>query len=328
MVKTLEEKEAKEEKEKTPEEKRLERIIKTAQLTPAQFRNIAGRIEKPHHRLPHHMYDFSKKSTKILLIGDLHLNAKDPNTGEKKCDFKRLKEVYKIGREEGAEYVIQTGDVTDGENMRSDQKYGLVVQGADNVIKYCANEWPESGLVTYFIAGNHDQSYEKSIGLDICERIARERRDLNYLGMNEGNIPLQSNLHEVFFSKEPLPSNTTWIRIRHPSKGTAKGQSYQVQEHIGALQSSFKPQILVIGHYHKMDYLYDRGVHAFQAGTMEKQSDWMRTKDIAAHLGAWFVEIFHDSNGRIDRIKKEKLLYEVNGKEKWGKHLEYGIYEE
>ncbi len=309
-------------------EERLENIIANASLSREQIERIVHRLKTPLPvPFPSAVHRFSNKSVTFLIIGDLHLNAKDAVTGRRLCDFKRFKDVLHIGKEEGAEYAVQTGDVADGENMRPQQKYELVVQGEDNVIEYCANEWPESGLQTYFIGGNHDQTYIKSIGSDICAKIAAKRKDLVYLGMNEGNLPLQPELIAKMLRGEKISSSATWVRIRHPAKGTAKSQSYQPQAHVEALHPEFKPRILIIGHYHKMDYLFERNVHCFQAGTMEKQSDWMRTHDLPAHLGAWLVTCYYKNDGTIDAIRKRKLLYEVNGTEKWGRMMDNGVYE-
>lgn len=324
--------------EDSKEAKKLENIVTGTSLSPDQLKDVIERIKNPSSKeLSTNLHRFSKKSVTVLMVGDLHLNALEGMTGKPNkrtplCDYKKFKEVLHIGKEEGAEYVIQTGDVCDGENMRPWQRYNLVVQGFDNVVEYCANEWPDSGLPTYFIGGNHDQTYFNSIGADICQYIADRRKDLTYLGINEANLPLQPAYIKMLMNGEKPPANATWIRIRHPAKGTAKSQSYQPQAHVEAAQSEFKPQVLIIGHYHKMDYLFERNIHCFQAGTMEKQSDWMRTKDLAAHLGAWLVTFFYKEDGTIDGVKKRKLCYEVNGEEKWGKHMgiygdERGVYE-
>lgn len=316
----------KDSKEKSEEQKRLEKIVSSISLSPDQIKDVLQKIRKPSlANLQTTLHKFSKNSVKFGIIGDIHLTAYEGITSERLCDFKRFKELIHIFKEEGAQYILQTGDVADGENMRSWQKYNLVKQGFDRTIEFCVNEWPESDLPTYFIAGNHDLAYFNSIGADICKYIAEKRGDLIYLGMNEANLPLQPEYIQKFLKGEKLPAvGPTWIRIRHPAKGTAKAQSYQPQSHIEAAQSEFKPNIMIIGHYHKIDYLFERNIHCFQAGTVEKQSDWMRTHDLAAHLGGWLVEAFYKEDGTIDGIEKEKLLYEVNGKEVWGRKNKFG----
>lgn len=304
-----------------PEEKKLKEILDVYDLSDRNFRDVLNRLlgsQDSSYKTPKVITPFPKRHTRFLIVGDLHLNARGEDGGYG-CDFKRFKKIVHIGKEEGVEFIIQTGDVTDGENMRHHQKYGLVSQGLDNVVEFCANQWPESDLPTYFIGGNHDETYLNSIGADICKYIADKRPDLHYLGMNEGNLPLQPKFQKMLLQGKIIPSTgPSWIRIRHPSKGSAKGRSYQPQQHVEALEGSFKPHILIIGHYHKMDYLFKRNVHVFQAGTMELQSGWMRTKDLAAHLGAILVDAYYSDDGTINYMEHQKLEYTVNGRENFG----------
>lgn len=305
----------------SPEEKGLREALDVYDLSKKNFRDVLDRLlgsNQNSYEVPRTTSSFPTRSTRFLVVGDLHLNARGED-GKYGCDFKRFKKVVHMAKEEGAEFIIQTGDVTDGENMRHHQKYGLVTQGLDNVVEFCANGWPQSDLSTYFIGGNHDETYLNFIGADICKYIADRRPDLHYLGMNEGNLPLQPKFQKMLLQGKSIPvKGPTWIRIRHPSKGSAKGRSYQPQQHVEALEGSFKPHILIIGHYHKMDYLFKRNVHIIQAGTMEFQSGWMRTKDLAAHLGAILVDAYHTEDGTLTYLEHRRLEYTVNGRENFG----------
>ncbi len=313
------------------DERKFRELLYSSNLTDRNYQDLMNRLLGPkngEHPAPI-IHKLPSKHTRFVIIGDLHLNARAEDGGYG-CDFAKLKKVLHIAKEGGAEFVIQTGDVTDGEHMRHQQKYGLMVQGFDNVVEFSANVWPDCGLPTFFIGGNHDETYLNWMGADVCKAIADKRPDLHYLGMNEGNVPLQPHYQKLLMKagnelehnrllkqmlKERGPS---WIRIRHPSKGSAKGRSYQPQQHVESLEGKFKPNILVIGHYHKMDYLFKRNVHIFQAGTFEKQSGWMRTKDLQAHLGGIFVDAYFNENGTIIPMYHGCLEYEVNGREDFG----------
>ncbi|MBS3140173.1 metallophosphoesterase [Candidatus Woesearchaeota archaeon] len=313
------------------EEKKLQEILQGSNLNDRNYRDLLNCLQGPQngsltspiiHQMP-------SKHTRFLIIGDLHMNARAEDGGYG-CDFNRFKRVLHLAKEEGAEFIVQSGDVTDGENMRHHQKYGLVVQGVNRVTEFCVNEWPDLGIPTFFIGGNHDETYLNWMDVDICELIAGRRLDLHYLGMNEGNVPLQANYrkmllkasapqeHAKLTKKMMAETGPTWIRIRHPSKGSAKGRSYQPQQHVEALEGSLKPHVLVIGHYHKMDYLFKRNVHIFQAGTMEKQSGWMRTKDLHAHLGGILVDAYYSEKGSIALLHHQQLEYAINGREDYG----------
>lgn len=293
-----------------------EKVLENYDLNPKNLQALIARLGQSSteeekistHSLP-------KRSTTFLIIGDLHMNSADMH-GNLECDYDKWKKVLQIGKDMGAQYVLQTGDVTDGENMRPFQKYYLNIQGFDDVIKYCVDQWPVSGLPTFFIGGNHDESYVKTSKADICKWIAKERDDLHYLGMNEGNLPLQPEYQKMFFRGEKLPKKgVTWIRIRHPSDGSAEGRSYKAQKHANALVGDAKPNILIIGHYHKQGYTLDRNVHVIDAGTMQKQSEWMRTKNLQAHLLGTLITAYYHQDGTIAAFDRTLLEYEVNGTE-------------
>ncbi len=304
--------------EKTSEEE-LKKVIGSYNLNSKNLQTLIHRLEQAEGGKNRAVstYSLPQRSVTFLIVGDLHMNSRDMHQ-KPECDLKRFNKVLDLGKEMGAEYIIQTGDVTDGENMRGFQKYGLIVQGFENVLEYCVNEWPNCGLPTFFIGGNHDESYLKTVQADICKHIAKERSDLHYLGMNEGEIPLQPEYQKLILEGKKLPEDArpTIIRVRHPGGGSAKGKSYKQQQHIAALldEKRRKPNILIVGHYHKMDYLFEKNVHVYQAGTMQRQSDWMRTLDLQAYLGGVLVTVHYHKDGTISHLEDTVLESEINGK--------------
>ena len=80
---------------------------------------------------------------------------------------------------------------------------------------------------------------------------------MKYLGMSVATINLTPNCI---------------LELRHPIDGTAYANSYKPQKMIDAMQGGEKPNILAIGHYHKMEYMLYRNIHAFQTGCFQAQS--------------------------------------------------------
>jgi DNA polymerase II small subunit/DNA polymerase delta subunit B len=74
---------------------------------------------------------------------------------------------------------------------------------------------------------------------------------------------------------------------------------------VESYQGGEKPQVLIIGHYHKFEYGFPREVHSVQAGCTEDQSLFMRKKKIAAHVGFLELRIKQDSAGVITRFGVE-----------------------
>ena len=79
------------------------------------------------------------------------------------------------------------------------------------------------------------------------------------------------------------------LELRHPWDGTAYALSYKPQKMIDGMEADSKPNILAIGHYHKLEYLFYRNVHCFQAGCFQTQTPFTRGKGISVHLGGWII---------------------------------------
>ena len=81
------------------------------------------------------------------------------------------------------------------------------------------------------------------------------------------------------------------LLVRRNGKPSWSGNSYKIQQYINALASGTKPDILLMGHYHKTEELYYRGVVAYQAGTLQAQTSFMRGKQLAAAMGFRILEV-------------------------------------
>jgi DNA polymerase II small subunit/DNA polymerase delta subunit B len=72
-----------------------------------------------------------------------------------------------------------------------------------------------------------------------------------------------------------------------------------------------KPHIVLSGHYHKAMYMFSRGVHGLECGTLCGQTSWMRGKKIPAHMGFGYVTIFTNKRG-VERFVHEFVpWYEI-----------------
>lgn len=218
------------------------------------------------------------------LIGDSHIGSKY----EQPSLLNRLYDTY---ARLGIENVYHCGDITEGEEMRVGHKYECYLQGADDILSHVANRYPKrNGVKTKFIIGNHDESLIKRAGYDIGKAIANRRDDMVYLGASSAVVYLTPNCT---------------LELSHPGGGSAYAISYKTQKAIDAMSGGEKPNILAVGHYHKAEYLFYRNVHAFQVGTTQAQTPFMKGKQLSAHMGGWVIEIGVDTNGYIQYIKPE-----------------------
>ena len=216
-----------------------------------------------------------------------------------------LNALYDLYEQEGITTVYNTGNYIDGEARFN--KHDLHTHGMDNQINYFIENYPQrKGITTYFIAGDdHEGWYTQREGIDIgkyteFKAVQAGRNDLVYLGYMEADVVLEA------------PNGQTTIRVLHPGGGSSYAVSYTVQKIIESYQGGEKPDVLLVGHYHKADYIFCRGVHCVQTGTTEDQSPFMRKKKLAAHLGGWILEMATDDNGAVTRFKQEFMPFYDN----------------
>lgn len=245
-----------------------------------------------------HKIDLSKfenKTYKFGVVADNHLNSK----------FERLdvlNALYDIYEKEGIKDVYNGGNWVDGECRFN--KFDIINHGITDQINYFVEKYPQrKGIITHFVAGDdHEGWWVQRERIDIgryMEMVAKEngRNDLKYLGYVEYDIELHQKEGKAI------------MRIMHGGGGTAYALSYTPQKMVESFQGGEKPNILILGHYHKADYLYYRDVHIVQAGCTEDQTTFMRKKKIQAALGGWIIEFTQSKDGAITRFKSEWIPF-------------------
>lgn len=225
----------------------------------------------------------------------------DTQIGSKYTQLTHLHNFYDICAKEGIKDVYHTGDLTEGLKMRVGHEYELYEVSADEMRDDVVKNYPKrDGITTHFITGNHDASIYKQVGFDIGQAIANLRPDMKYLGRDCAVIHL-------------TPKCT--LELRHPWDGTAYALSYKMQKMIEAMESDSKPNILAVGHYHKVEYLFYRNVHALQTGCFQAQTPFTRGKGISTHMGGWIVTVKVNEFGTIRGFSAELIPYYASIKE-------------
>jgi hypothetical protein len=297
---------------KTP--KSLIDICNVFQKPPAYIESILDELKAEHYnllftdagielsknikqggRLSIDLSKFNNKIYKFGITADNHLNSK----------FERLdilNALYDRFEQEGIKEVYNAGNWIDGEAKFN--KYEVFNIGIDPQINYFLKNYPQrKGITTYFIAGDdHEGWYVQNQKIDIgkyAEMRAREmgRDDLIYLGYVEADIEFKSQRGKAI------------MKVMHPGGGSAYALSYSPQKMIESFQGGEKPHILVLGHYHKADYMYYRDIHCLQAACTQDQTIFMRKKRIQAALGGWIVEMQQSADGAINRFKTDFMNF-------------------
>jgi hypothetical protein len=229
---------------------------------------------------------FKGKQIRIGLTADNHLCSK-----YYRADV--LNALYDIWAEQGITEVYQCGNMIDGE-FRFNKHDLCVPPGVEQQVDFFIKNWPKrEGITTRFVCGDdHEGWYTQAVGADVGKMIMRAaeqegRDDLDYLGYME---------HDVIFEAK---GGKCKMRVIHAGGGTAYALSYSVQKIVESYQGGEKPNILLVGHFHKAEYSYPREVHVVQAGCTQDQTPFMRKKRLQAMVGGWTISFTIDSNGIV-----------------------------
>lgn len=117
------------------------------------------------------------------LISDTHLCNKNQQ-------LTYLNQFYDICQQRGISTVYHCGDISDGfYKNRAEHIYELFKIGFDEQADYIIENYPHrDGITTKFITGNHDATHMKNGGSDIGKRISSQRDDMEYLGYMSAKV--------------------------------------------------------------------------------------------------------------------------------------------
>lgn len=240
-------------------------------------------------------YDLNVRPEESITFGVIS----DTHFSSKYAQMTYLHEYYNLCKEMGITDIYHAGDITDGECMRPGHTYENYRHGADEHIKEVVKNYPKiDGITTHFICGNHDASFRKLCGMDIGEQIQYRRSDLHYLGRDVATINITDKIT---------------MMLKHNWDGTAYAVSYKPQKTIESLvNTQLCPDILVLGHYHKLEYLYYLGVHCLQSGCFQGATPFTVGKGLRVSLGGWIVTITTDKEGKIKTFCPQAVTYKTD----------------
>lgn len=219
---------------------------------------------------------------KLLLISDTHLASVYD-----RLDI--LRYLYAKAEDSGTNYVLHSGDLTEGRSNRDDQIYQLKEASYDGQRDYVVDKYPKSDIPTYLIAGNHDLWWVKRCGADICKDICERREDLHYLGSD----------------CEDLKIGKLKIRMYHGSGGGAYAKSYKLQKYLDSIPMEERPHILQTGHIHQAFFMKQGNTHCFQTSCLQDLTPYERSRGLSNDKSCWWVDIDIDDRGNPVKVKQE-----------------------
>ena len=231
----------------------------------------------------------------ILVVSDTHI-------GNKQQQLHLLNELYKEAHNRNIDKALHVGDLVDGDysSHRKEHPYQVFLHGFDEQADYVCNMYPYvDGLTTYYILGSHDETHQKNGGARINTWLSKVRNDMVFLGQDKGNFNL----------------NGVNIFLDHPGGGSSSALSYQPQKRIEGFDSGSKPNIHLIGHYHKSYYFLYRNVHCIEVPALCAKTQFQGKLNLKNAVGGYFLHIYYDKKGNIQYFCPEEKLY--NSKDFW-----------
>lgn len=255
-------------------------------LSPEEQKTVLKGLRGGQRTVCHYKHRFSNNHVRFGYFSDPHI-------GSKYFDWKLWETMCAYFKAQGIKKVYSPGDIVDGMSGRPGGVYELEAIGfrAQRDLAIKAIDMLK-GMQVYSIAGNHDLFFKDKTNVDasICEEIEMKCSHFHFLGDWEADVELGKGVV---------------MKLFHANDGTAYATSYKLQKLIESLSSGEKPQLVLSGHYHKALYMFSRGVHGFECGTLCSQTGWMRGKKIPAHKGFGIIDIAIGGKGGVERLNHE-----------------------
>jgi predicted phosphodiesterase/transposase-like protein len=200
---------------------------------------------------------------------------------------------YDIFEQEGVRAVYDPGDLCDGLGIYRGQVSEVKHHTYEAQVDYAVDRHPRrDGITTYRISGNHDLEGEIGrIGADPVQAVANVRDDIQYLGRYSASVELP---------------NGARMHLLHPMGGASYAASYRPQKIVESYEGGAKPNILLIGHYHRAGYFSTRGVQVLLAGTFQGPTTYSIRKAFGEPgFGFWIVECRLAEDASVVRFRPE-----------------------
>lgn len=211
---------------------------------------------------------------KIGIVSDTHLCSRYQQ-------IESLWKFYERCSDYGITTVLHAGDLVDGMGVYTDQIYEVFLHSEDDQTKYTVKNYPKiDGINTVFISGNHDKSFWKKQGSDICYNVASRRSDMIYKGSYQADLdigPIRVCLH-------------------HGDGGVTQSISNKLQKYVLSKineKGENAPDALFLGHYHVSAMLFKYyGMLAVQMPCFQLPTpNYMGRKGMNPDIGGIIMDI-------------------------------------
>lgn len=210
---------------------------------------------------------------------------------------------YDTYEKRGIKKVFHCGDVSDGWKEYKGHHNFVKVYGDHDQALYVVEKYPrKKDMLTYFIGGNHDDSYKNSKvdrmslivnGFEHKGKHIPGRKDMVYLGQYSHNVifPQEVNMHMV-----------------HPRGGNTYAISYRAQKRSEAMDRNLRPDIQASGHFHTYFHLWLNHTHFLGCPGLQDETEFFVRLGLPRNLGFMIVH-YEIKDGKLVSLCPEAFMY-------------------
>jgi predicted phosphodiesterase len=210
-------------------------------------RVVLSRVPSPSDNI--HKALFAGETVRFAVVSDTHLGSKRERLDE-------LHHAYDVLRDEGVTDVYHPGDLVCGSGIFPGQINEIHQHTYQDQVDYAVANYPKrDGITTRIIAGNHDLEGDfGKLGANPVVAFCNQRDDFEFCGDYQATFE--------------LPQGTR-ISVLHPKGGMGYAADYKVRKLAEGYESGTKPNVLLIGHFHRRGCFEARGIQAVLCGCFE-----------------------------------------------------------
>jgi predicted phosphodiesterase len=212
------------------------------------------------------------------VVSDTHLN-------NKQCDIDSLHKFYEDADKEWVDAFIHAGDLTDWINVYKWQIYELLNLSFDDQLRYVAENYPKiDGKETYFISGNHDESWLKQWWINFGDAVSRERLDMKHLGFYNASLKL----------------NGFDVEMQHGWGSSPYAASYHLQRFMERIPQEVHLDLRVLWHYHRELSMLYRGALAMLPWAFLKENLLAKRFKLGNNISGSVVKLKRNEDGKLE----------------------------
>ncbi len=267
----------------------LERLgLKGYRIEQEEQRVVLRRIPPPSANV--HRTLFKGDDIAFGVISDTHLSSKHERLEE-------LHMAYKIMEDEGISVVYHPGDLVCGLGIFPGQINEVKNHTYEEQIAYAVANYPRSKTIhTHIISGNHDvEGLAGKIGANPVVAFCNQRDDFTFAGDYSATFELEQG---------------TRIELLHPKGGVSYAASYKLQKFAEAYEIGAKPNLMLVGHYHRRLAFEARGIQMLLCGCFESGGSFGKRLGMTEPaVGFHIVRMRVADDGSIVRFNPEWIRF-------------------